>query len=223
MSDEGLRAAYERALATRTPGERAACPAPEAILALVRRQGREAERLAQLDHIMACAACREEFELLRAIERAGEKAAAAEHGPSSEPGPVVGHIAWRRWVPLAAAAALVLVIAVGPGRQLWKRAPEQVRGGAGAVALIGPADGSAPAGATVGFVWHASPGAERYTLELLTGGGNVALSRTTTDTALTVVLRPALPAGDYRWWVSATSADGSETRSATRVLRLRRM
>ncbi len=216
MSDEGLRAAYERALATRTSGERAACPAPEEVLAVVRRAGDEDQRLAVLDHVMACPACRDEFELLRAIERAGEKAERA----AAAPGRVVGHIVWRRWVPLAA-AALVLIIAVGPGRRLWEPAQEQVRGGSATLALVGPADGNTPAGADQTFVWRSAPDAARYTLELLTSGGNVVLSHTTTDTILTVALPPTLAPGDYRWWVTATTVAGSETRSDTRTLRLR--
>ena len=104
MSDEGLREAYQRALATRAPRELAVCPAPEAILALVRREGSEDERLSVLDHAMACPACRQEFELLRAIEGAGAQAARQEAaskaaGGGETPGRVVGHISWRRWAP----------------------------------------------------------------------------------------------------------------------------
>lgn len=227
MSEEGLREAYERALAARGgPGERSACPAPEAILALVRRAGDEERRLAVLDHVMACPACRNEFELLRAIERAGEQATRGEapagvgDGGAAGAGRVVGHIAWRRWVPLAAAAALVLVVALGPGRRLWEPRAESVRGGGASLALVAPADAAATAERTVRFVWRSAPGAEHYTLELLTGGGTLVLSRATPDTILTLPMSPALAPGDYRWWVTAAAADGSETRSATRTLRL---
>lgn len=227
MSDEGLREAYSRAIATRTPGERAACPAPEAILALVRREGVEGHRLAILDHVMACSACRREFELLRAIEVAGAEATRAEAGSpaassrASGPGRIVGHIRWRQWAPLAAAAVVAVVLAVGPGRALWERGPEPVRGGGEALALIAPAGNTTTSGAATSFVWHSAASAERYTLELLTSGGAVALSRTTTDTAATVVLPPTLAPGAYRWWVVATTADGSEARSETRTLLLR--
>ncbi len=229
MSDEGLRRAYQRAVATRAPGERSACPAPEAILALVRREGEEDGRLALLDHVMACAECRSEFELLRAIERAGNKAgvpevqapeAVAAVSGQDRPARVVGHIAWRRWAPLLAAAAVVLVVALGPGRQLWQRAPEPVRGGVESFGLIAPAEAGS-ATSSVAFLWHSSPEAERYTLEVLTGGGAVVLSRTTTDTAATVTLPANLAPGDYRWWVTATAPDGSTTRSGLRALRLR--
>ncbi len=227
MSDEGLRQAYTRALEARAPADRGACPAPEAILALVRRQGDEEQRLARLDHVMACAACRNEFELLRAIERAGAQAEQGETRTAdtvavgAAPGRGVGHITWRRWAPIAAAAAVVLVLALGPGRRLWEPGTEPVRGGGESVALVAPADAAMPSDAPLAFVWHRAPGAERYTLELLTGGGVLALSRTTADTALTVPLPPNLAPGDYRWWVIATAADGSEIHSDTRTLRLR--
>ncbi len=227
MSDEGLRQAYEQALAARgAPGARTECPAPDAILALVRREGDEEPRLSVLDHVMACPACRNEFELLRTIERAGEKAARGEApagsaaGGGAAPGRVVGHIAWRRWVPLAAAAALVLVVALGPGRRLWEPHAETVRGGGAPFALVAPADAAAPSSGAVQFVWRSAPGAERYTLELLTSGGAMVLSRATADTTLALALPAALAPGDYRWWVSATAADGSVTRSDTRTLRL---
>ncbi len=226
MSDEGLQQAYARALASRAPGDRAACPTPEAILGLVQRQGDEEQRLSVLDHVMACAACRQEFELLRAIQRAGVQAATEARTPETvavggAPGRVVGHIRWRGWAPIAAAAAVVLVLALGPGRRLWQPGAEPVRGGGESLALVAPADAAMPSGAPLAFVWHRVPGAERYTLELLTGGGVLALSRTTTDTTLTLSLPPNLAPGDYRWWVIATAGDGSETRSDTRTLRLR--
>ena len=70
MSDEGLRRSYDRILAIRLDPERVDCPAPEAIEAMVRREGAEADRLRLLDHVMGCAHCAEEFELLRSVHRA---------------------------------------------------------------------------------------------------------------------------------------------------------
>lgn len=226
MSDEGLREAYARAVATRAPGRRTACPVPEAILSVVRREGSDEQRLTVLDHVMACPTCGAEFELLRAIERAGEKAAGegaeamtGEHR-DAEPGRVVGFIGWRRWAPLAAAAALVLVVALGPGRRLWAPSAEPVRGGEPSLALVGPPTGIASSGGPITFAWRSAPGAAGYRFELLTGGGAVALSRTTADTVLVLALPAGLAPGDYRWWVTATGADGSETRSEMRALRL---
>lgn len=212
MSDESLRELYARALATRDATERSACPAPEAMLALIRREGSEEQRLALLDHVMACSACAREFELLRAIEQAGAKAVRADEGR------VVGRIRWRRWAPLAAAAVLV-VFALGPGRDLWRPRPDVVRGGGETLALIGPAEAVTNAG-PITFSWHSLPRAERYTVEVLTTGGQPVVARTTPDTTVTVTLPSNPNVGDYTWWVVAIAGDGSETRSATRALRL---
>lgn len=220
MSDEQLKQAYERAMASRAPDARAGCPAAESILALVRREGGEEQRLSVLDHVMACPSCRDDFELLRSVERAGARAAAGETGAGATRGRVVGYIGWQRWAPLAAAALVVLVVTLGPGRDLW-RSGDTLRGGVDALALVAPVEGASPSATQVIFIWRSAPGAQRYTLELLTGGGDVALSRTTTDTALAVPLPATLATGVYRWWVTATGADGSETRSTTRALRLR--
>lgn len=226
MSDERVRAAYTRAVSKRVTAERATCPAPETMLELVRREGGEEQRLAVLDHLMVCAACGEEFELLRAIERGGriagteEKASPVGAVPPTW-GRVVGHITWRRLAPLAAAAAILLMVTVGPARDLWLTGGDTARGAADPLALNAPADGTTTtAGTTMKFSWQTAPGAERYTLELLSSGGLVAVSRTLADTTLLLTLPATLSAGDYRWWVIATGG-GSELRSATRTLRVR--
>ena len=64
-NDEQLRLAYGASLAERAH-KGAAHPQPEALLALAERSGREAERLEVLDHVMACGACRRDFDLVRA-------------------------------------------------------------------------------------------------------------------------------------------------------------
>src|SRR5688500_9109511 len=100
MTDDELRDAYARAMAARTSTTRTGCPRPDALVALVRRDGPEATRLETLDHTMACAACRQEFELLRAID-AGERRAS---------GPAVLPFRWQRPLALAIAASLVLAV-----------------------------------------------------------------------------------------------------------------
>src|SRR5918911_1340273 len=120
MSEERLRELYARALEAREPAQREQCPPPEALLALARREGPEAERLATLDHVMACARCRPEFDLLRAIDSAGAGEGEARRAVPS-PTRALARRRWTRWtmlVPLALAATLVLAVALGPGRSL---------------------------------------------------------------------------------------------------------
>lgn len=182
----------------------AACPSPEALLALVRREGPEAERLATLDHVMTCQECGRDFELLRAIEKAGRQIGARPHR------------SLRRWyVPLAVAASVVLAVVVG--RQLTAPgAPDVARGAPDAVALLAP-EASVAAGQPITFIWHRVPDAVSYQLEVLAPDGSLALSRTTTDTVATI--EPgALAGGNYRWWVRGTLRGAESVQSSMRPL-----
>src|SRR5262249_47473532 len=75
VTDEALRAAYQRALEARRGSGREPCVSPEAMLSLLRREGAEEQRLEVLDHVMGCGPCSSEFELLRSIEEAGARTA----------------------------------------------------------------------------------------------------------------------------------------------------
>src|SRR5215217_3896641 len=66
-NDEQFRLAYGASLAEGARGrKRGAHPEAEALLALAERSGSETARLEVLDHVMACDACRREFDLIRA-------------------------------------------------------------------------------------------------------------------------------------------------------------
>jgi hypothetical protein len=204
VSDERLRDLYAAAVKARgaTVGGH---PSPEAIADLVKRTGAEDERLATLDHVMSCAGCRRDFDLLRTVERvAGGPARAA---------------ARRSWM-LPTALAASLLVALGLGRTLMTRPDDTTRGGEDAsVVLVTPGE-EAPAGAPVVFTWRSVDGATRYELELLDAGGGVAASAATTDTTASPAAATGLPPGDYRWWVRATTADARSVRSSLRPLRL---
>jgi hypothetical protein len=75
VTEAQLKEAYQAHLA-RSRRDRASCPPPEAIQALVRREGDEAARLATLDHAMSCGECRTELDLLRTVEEAGVRSGA---------------------------------------------------------------------------------------------------------------------------------------------------
>ena len=106
MNDEELQQAYGRTI--RSPRDRTACPGPDAIADLAARGDAEATRLVVLDHVMQCAACRRDLDLLLVADRAGARSARAP-----------------RW--LAAAAAAIVVVGVGglgARALLRERAPE---------------------------------------------------------------------------------------------------
>jgi hypothetical protein len=70
VSDERLREAYERILARRAAVNRIHCVSPDELLELAEHRLATSRRLEVLDHVMGCGACREEFQLLHAIQEA---------------------------------------------------------------------------------------------------------------------------------------------------------
>lgn len=206
MSDDRLRELYATALTGQSARAAGEHPSPEALAELVRREGSEEARLTTLDHVMSCADCRRDFDLLRSVERAGVESS----GAGSR----------RAWLMPAALAASVL-LAVGVGRTVLRSAGDDTTRGDrdGAVVLVQPGR-EARAGDAVTFAWRAVPGASRYELELLDAGGGVLASAATTDTTVSPAAARALPPGDYRWWVRATTPDARALRSALRPLRL---
>ncbi len=206
VNDQQLRDIYAHITASRAGSRTAGCPDPEAILALVRREGAEEARLATLDHVMSCADCRSDLDLLRSIEAAG-----AETGASVRPG--------RRWKgPLALAASVLLAVVVGRYALPGGPASDVVRSADGdRVTLVAPPP-EVPAGAPLLFAWHPIAGADRYRLEVMDQGGEVALEAETADTSILLRSAADLPPGEYQWWVGATAPGTS--RSELRPLRL---
>jgi hypothetical protein len=207
LTDERLRAAYQAMLARRSPAERAACVTAEALVALVERTGAEDERLATLDHAMACSACRHDLELLRAVEASGGARA-------------------RRVTPVRIALAASLVLAVAGGvywRSICCPASDVMRGAGGRIELIAPS-GDVTVGATsLIFTWRPTEGAVRYEVEILTRDGTLVYRATTVATSLTLpdsVMSEMRTGGDYAWWVTASLGDGTERRAVPVAFRV---
>jgi hypothetical protein len=196
MTDAELRDIYTRSLTSRAPS-RATCPSPEAIEALVAQTGSEASRLTTLDHVMSCAACTQEFELLRAIH-AAERVNAGAARPR------------RSVTPWLAAAVVVIAAGALTLAQLQRSGSNPTRGASSSdIALVGAVSGS--------LVWHAIPDAVRYEVEIVDASGTTIFHARVADT--TAALPSPLPSAPVSWWVRATLRDGSERRSAIVPLR----
>jgi hypothetical protein len=208
VSDDRLKDLYAAAVKAGVTSS-GAHPTPEAIAQLVRREGAEGARLATLDHVMGCADCRRDFDLLRTVEQAGAQSGAV---PARSAGR-------RRWM-IPAALAATLLLAVSVGRSLLAPPDDTTRGGGDATVVLVTPGSEAAAGARLVFAWRPVAGASRYELELLDAGGGVVASTATTDTTASPAAAGALPPGDYRWWVRAITSDARSLRSALRPLRL---
>ena len=193
MTDARLQELYREALAARDARPATACPVPEALQALVERQGTEETRLATLDHALSCRSCSRELELLRALRAAA---------PSVRRPRVA-----RPW--LVAASAIVAVAAATIAIRSMSAPANVMRGpSAGGIALV-----ASPARASV-LRWHAVPRAVSYVVEVMDAQGAVLAADTTADTsfALPATLR-VRPAPSEQWWVRARLSDGAELRS----------
>ena len=92
MNESEIQRLYQAAIAELP---RDVCVDEQQLLALVQQSGPEKQRLDILDHVMACEACRKEFELLRAINVSGPTPVTHRRGvPLLKRTPV--------WLPLAA-------------------------------------------------------------------------------------------------------------------------
>jgi len=205
------------------PGRRAGewCPTPDAMLALVRGEGDEEERLATLDHVTACDECSSEFELLRAIDRASSESASGIASERADVVPMRRRASWRRYAPFALAASLVVAIGVSVlNRDAGRDARDVTRGDLTTVTLIAPPT-EVQAGAPLEFVWRSFPDALRYELEVLDAAGNVAYSAITSDTMVTAADATLTPGRYYRWWVRARTGGGDQRVSEIRRLRVR--
>ena len=231
FDDEELRAAYQAAGAAVGSGsraqegaQRAACPEPDALLAAVRGEGAEAERLRVLDHALQCDACRREFALLHAVSPPPRRRSAVFD--SLLGGRFASGRPWARVASLALAASVVIAVGLF-GTQRWRQRAgdgganvEVMRGVNGGPALVAPADAATLAADSIAFAWRPVAGAFSYTLEVDAADGTVLFTAPTADTILVAPLGSSAP-GEYRWVVRARLDDGSELRSESRPLRLR--
>lgn len=199
MSEERLRDAYRGLI--REPGPaRDGCPSAESLEALVLRQGPETERMGTLDHVMSCAACRRELDLLRALEHTEPRAMPLAR-------------------PLALAATVVLAIAAGLTWRAMRPPTDPLRGTEPLVQLVSPAEGPLLLDpGPVEFVWRSVDGARGYTLEMMDAEDRVTVRREVGDTTVVLEREALMEGGALRWRVRAHLPSGGESPSPWRRL-----
>lgn len=205
MNDERLRALYAGAMQRRQQPEDVEPVALEAMVEVLERQGSEEKRSGILRAILRDLRAREEFELLRAVHRAGEPVRSS----------------WKSSVLWKAAAAVVIMAGTAWFFTLKPGEGDQLRGGAAAVNPVQPADGVELAAAPL-FVWHSVSGAVDYRIEVVDSTGAVVFEEQVGDTVSTGPVSPGLTAGQrYRWSVTVLTRDARSIRSPVRSFTLR--
>ncbi|MDF2770914.1 MAG: hypothetical protein K0S86_407 [Geminicoccaceae bacterium] len=206
LTDERLRLAYAEMQRSGFREDRAACPAPEALLALAERTGNEADRMRTLDHVMACDRCRRELELVRAsVVAAGvPKPRVWFRSPS------IGLVAMAALLLLAAGVRLYMVAGDAESGPL-------LRGGAGMVTHPVTVTTSGD----VRLAWAPVAGATSYRLEVL-AAGRAVLDTTLRDTSFVVADSLTRGRPEVVWSVASMLDDGTTVNSSPARLNLPR-
>lgn len=224
IDENRLRSLYAP-IAQAKPASRDRCPSENELLALVRREGSEENRLEVLDHVMSCAPCRREFDLLRSVEIAGQQLV-REQTSKGVPRQVKNGWVSSKWAMSVSALVACAVLAVGVRSFTLANRPDNVvvRGTTDPVTLVAPADGeTADMKAPVSFIWRAVPRATEYEFELLDSTGLIIFSIKTSDTTAVFTDAGTLidPSLQYRWWARAKMPSGEYLRSAMQLLHFR--
>jgi len=171
------------------------------IAAMIERRLPANRRAAVEAHLAECAECRREF----------VDASTVVGSPSPR------STNWMRWVPLVAAAAVVIAAAplllhrgASPARDNERSATPA----ATSISTVVPESESRVASDSVTFAWHAVPGVATYTLFVTDSVGTLVFSEKTTDTTIATSTKLHLLAGaPYYWYVDALTSDGSSITS----------
>ena len=198
LNDERLRLAYRASLEARADASQRAHPDPDALVAVAERSGNEAVRLEVLDHVMSCAACSRELDLVRA----SLAAAAMPRQRTWYRSPAIGLMAIAATLLLVAGVRLFFTsgdIETGP----------RLRGGA---AVSTYPVRWLPAGAA-GLAWHPVIDAASYRLEVIDEAGGAVVDSTMRDTTFVLFDSAARNPRGLTWTVTATLGDGSTVSS----------
>jgi hypothetical protein len=181
------------------------------------------ERRTIVDHTARCPACAEAWRLARDIGGTAPVAEQAEAGHAGV-GPVHG-VGWRRWVPLAAAAALVVVVGLllrqGPIRD--DQPPQYRTGEELAIHSLLPDGAPLPRSACL-LRWSAGPEGARYDIEVATADLEVIVRARGLERAEFTVPADRLadlpPGAELLWRVEAMLPDGRRITTPTFICRV---
>ena len=197
-NDDRLRLAYGASLEGRRVAS-TAHPEPEALVAVVERAGTEATRLEVLDHVMSCAECRYDLDLVRASLTAAEK-------PKQ-----------RTWFrsPSVGLMAIAATLLLAAGVKLFTNRGADVDAGpvlrgASAVSTY-PARWRSSGDATL--AWRPTADAASYRLEVIDEAGAAVVDSTMRDTTLVISESALRNRRGLSWSVTATLGDGSSVSS----------
>jgi hypothetical protein len=223
-----LRAAFATADA---PPDPQSCPAAETIWSAVRGELPPAQMREVVEHTARCSACAEDWRLAAELNRqpiADADADGAGVAPRRLGTVVQGRFGgWRRWRPLAAAAALAagLLIAVGVYQtgvyhsgSLSPQEPAYREASHAGIRSLLPAGEALPRQAAV-LRWSPLPGATGYDVQVSTEDlASVATAKGLTAARYRIAASAlaSLPRGTKLLWrVDAVRADGSHEASPT--------
>ena len=204
-TDGRLREAYDQVMREREPADRAACPAPEALLAVVERTSPEEARLRVLDHVMGCRACRGELDLLRATIAAVRTTAGSTRW-------------WSRPAVRYGALAASLLLAAGIGIR-GRLADEDVAPTMRGEQPFALHEARRTGTGTTVLSWRPASGATHYELTVLDAAGEAVVQMRVPDTTFVLADSLARGGGEMVWSVSAVLGDGSTVGPLSAVLR----
>jgi hypothetical protein len=210
MNEDRMRALYAQHTALRALSDPPCQVSLDAMIDVLEHRGPDEARRETMAEILRSPACREEFELLRAMVRASQ---AVEAPVAPKPALKVAGLTPMQW---RWAAGIIVVVGIGLlGLILRDRPSDQLRGGASGIAMHGPS-AEQRVGSLPRFVWGRYDGAIDYRFQLLSESGQVVYSASGTDTVATLPSDVVVSTGRYLWNVTAEMPGGASVNSGTR-------
>lgn len=169
------------------------------------------------DHVVACEACTRTWRGIMALQADAEQAGLIDAVPPSQRAS-----AWRtQLVPLAAAAAVILVVGAAWLARPHAPEPDALRNGTTIAAIDALMVAYAPDGVPA-FVWAPVAGATRYRVEVFTDDGRPVWTRDLDAPPASWPAETPRAAGIYRWRVTALNGETVTARSPITVAEIPR-